>query len=225
MNKETISAAVKARIERFNRLYKEAVGYTFEEEVEVENQRYKREMEEYNNTTKLELLKRLKELGYDNEDEYIDHLDDIFESKGCLDHEDRDPIIQACWDKKPNSPAALYDYEKFVIDQAQDLANWIIDTYPGKEVEIWKSLAENKSSWDLIKVFKDLGYTGWKEGHSGNTGSSAVMFASTLIETPELFPYLHGALTPLVGDSGYHDNREDVHDAIENYKKTHPDFN
>ena len=48
MNKEIISAAVKARIERFNRLYKEAVGYTFEEEVEVENQRYEREMEEYN---------------------------------------------------------------------------------------------------------------------------------------------------------------------------------
>lgn len=225
MNKEIISAAVKARIERFNRLYKEAVGYTFEEEVEIENRRYEREMEEYNNTTKLELLKRLKELGYDNEDEYDNHLNDIFESKGFLDKEDRDPIIEACLDKTPNSPAPLYDYEKFVIDQAQDLANWIIDTYPGKEVETWKSLAENKSSWDLIKVFKDLGYTGWKEGHSGNTGSSAAMFAFTLIETPELFPYLHGALTPLVGDSGYHDNREDVHDAIENYKKTHPDFN
>ena len=68
------------------------------------------------------------------------------------------------------------------------------------------------------RFIQEAGYDGWGDGHSGNSGGMAVRFAYDMLHTPELFPYEHGAMSYLVGDEGYHDDRSDVHEAVEAYK-------
>jgi hypothetical protein len=49
-----------------------------------------------------------------------------------------------------------------------------------------------------------------EEEHSGNTmGASWMLFRMYLIY-PELVPYVHGTLAPLIGDEGYYDDRSDL---------------
>ena len=45
--KEEIKDAIKARIERFNKLWFKALGYTFEEEPEIERVKYEDKMREW----------------------------------------------------------------------------------------------------------------------------------------------------------------------------------
>lgn len=218
VTKQDIENAIKARIDRFNRLYKKALGYTFEEEVEIEKKRYKAQMEEWNTVLEPRLIARANELGYEDDDEYFQY---------CLDNhiqpEDRDQEIQDLWGKIPVRPNPLYTYEMSVINQAKSIAFWFIDNFTGHEAEQWAEFAydadhNGRSSWDFVKAIKEAGYDGWDDGHSGNSGSMAISFAFTLLHDTELFPYMHGALCYLVGDEGYHDDRSDVHEAVETYK-------
>ena len=66
----------------------------------------------------------------------------------------------------------------------------------------------------LSEHIKEKGFDKWDDGHSGNSAGMSVLFASFLLFKRELFPYLHGALAPLVGDEGYHDDRADVELAL-----------
>lgn len=217
ITKQNIENAIQSRIDRFNGLYKRALGYTFEEEVDIENERYEREMAEY--TPKVEA--RAKELGYESEHDYINYLwDNHIEP----DDPRRDLVMQDLWKNCPKSPNELYTYEMSVINEAKRIAFWFIDNFAGNEKAKWKEFSpEGTSTWDFVKNIKEAGYDGWDEGHSGNSGSMAVSFAYGLLFQVELFPYMHGALCYLVGDEGYHDDRNDVHEAIEAYKKKHGD--
>ena len=212
--KQNIENAIQARIDRFNRLYKKALGYTFEEEVDIENERYEREMAEY----KPKVEARAKELGYESENDYLKYI-----WGNHIEPEDRDPVMQDLWDHSPKPSCELYTYEMFVINQAKSIAEWFIDNYPGKEAEKWAEMADGKSTFDFVDAMKKAGYKGWEDSHSGNTAGMSVSFAATLVHDPQLFPFMHGALCYLVGDEGYHDDRSDVHEAVENYRKKHPD--
>lgn len=220
--KEEIKDAIKARIERFNKLWFKALGYTFEEEPEIERVKYEDKMQEWEEVYNPRLQARCKELGYENDDEYL---------KACWDRErdnwelynERDPEIQALWDKHPSAPSPLYNYEMSVINEAENIAHWFLDNYPGKELEMWDTFAKGKSAFEFVDEIKNAGYDKWNDGHSGNSGSMAVSFAYTLLFQTELFPYMHGALCYMVGDKGYYDDREDVHAAVEAFKAKHPD--
>ena len=215
VTKEDIENAIKARIDRFNRLYKKALGYTFEEEVEIENKRYEREMAEY----KPKVEARAKELGYESESDYLNY---IWDNHIEPDDPRRDPVMRELWKTEPKPSGELYSYEMSVIDEAKRIALWFVDNFPGQEKEKWLEFGpEGTSCWDFIKNIQAAGYDGWDDGHSGNSGSMAVRFAYDMLHTPELFPYEHGALCYLVGDKGCHDDRSDVHEVIEKYKKEH----
>ena len=216
ITKEDIQNAIKARIDRFNRLYKKALGYTFEEEVEVEQKRYEREMAEY--TPKVEA--RAKELGFNSEKDYLDY---IWDNKIDVDDPRRDPVMRELWKHEPKPSGELCTYEMFVINQAQSIANWFIDHFTGHETEQWEEFAydadhNGKDTFSFVKALKEAGYDGWDDGHSGNTAGMAIRFAYVMLFDLELFPYEHGALCNLVGDEGYHDDRSDVHEAVEAYK-------
>lgn len=213
ITKQDIENAIQARIDRFNRLYKKALGYTFEEEVEIERKRYEREMAEY--TPKVEA--RAKELGYESEKDYLDHLwDNDIEP----DDPRRDPVMQELWENSPKPSCELYSYEMNVINEAKRIAFWFIDHFAGDEVNRWAEFCpEGTSCWDFVKNIQEGGYDGWDDGHSGNSGSMAVRFAYVMLHDLELFPYEHGALCYLVGDEGYHDDRCDVREVVEAYKQ------
>ena len=207
VTKNDIENIIRARIERFNRLWFKALGYTFEEEPEIEQKKYEDAMHEWNTDINPKLQARCKELGYENDEEYLQHLWDSAE--------ERDSIVQGYWDKMPSSPSPLYNYEMSVINEAKNIAFWFIDAFPGCGEEKWKELAGDGDSFAFVDKIKSLGYDKWNEGHSGNSGSMAVRFAYAMLFQTELFPYQHGALSPLVGDAGYYDDRSDVHAAVE----------
>lgn len=218
ITKENIENAIKLRIDRFNRLWIKALGYSFEEEVEIEQKKYEAQMEVWNNTLQPRLIERANELGFKDDDEYLDYC-----WKNKIQPEDRDSEIQSLWKKHPNSPSPLYNYEMGVIDQAKNIAFWFIDNFTGHETEQWEKFAQEadkkgRSSFDFVKVIEESGYNGWDDGHSGNSGSMSIRFAYNMLHSLELFPYEHGALCYLVGDKGYHDDRSDVNEAIEHYK-------
>ena len=126
----------------------------------------------------------------------------------------------------PKPPCALYSYEMKVISEAKRIAFWFIDHFAGHETEQWEEFAHDAdknggNSFDFVNVIQKAGYDGWDNRHSGNSGNMAVRFAYDMLHYPELFPYQHGALCHLVGDESYNDDRSDVHEVIEKYKKEH----
>lgn len=215
ITKEDIENAIRKRIDRFNRLWKKDMGYTFEEEPEIEHKRYEREMAEY----QPKVDARAKELGFETEKDYMQYLWD-----NHIDYDDprRDPVMKELWKTEPKSPSALYDYDMSVINEAKRIAFWFIDNFPGQEKEKWLEFGpEGTSSWDFVKNIQAAGYNEWSNVHSGNSGSMSVRFAYHMIHDLELFVYEHGALCYLVGDKGYHDDRSDVHEIVERWKKEH----
>ena len=192
----TIDEAIRARYDRFNRLWLAAEGHTFEDDPKVKKEEFDREMpaweEKVNN--------RAHELGFENHDAYWAYVckkqweenDPTFE---------RDPIIQKLWEKQPHY-SSLYDYEKMCIDEAKGIAEFIINM-GGDVKENWEKIRNDSTdSFEFMKGLKEAGYE-MDEGHSGNSASMSILFANSLLFNPEIFPYLHGALATLVGDSGY----------------------
>lgn len=104
----------------------------------------------------------------------------------------------------------LYGYEKVVIDQARSIAVYITEK-GGDWKPIWKVFCgeDNKIDTIINNLIKD-GYKGWDDGHSGNSAAQSIRFAHCLLKSPDLFPFLHGAMAVLVGDKGYNDDRSDL---------------
>lgn len=199
----TIDEAIRARYDRFNRLWLAAEGHTFEDDPKVKKEEFDREMpvweEKVNN--------RAHELGFENHDAYW-----LYVCKKQWEERDptfeRDPIIQKLWEKQPHY-SSLYDYEKMCIDEAKGIAEFI--TNMGGDVkENWEKIRnESTDSLEFMKGLKEAGYD-MDERHSGNSAGASVLFANVLLFNPDIFPYLHGALALLVGDEGYHDDRSDL---------------
>lgn len=114
----------------------------------------------------------------------------------------------------------IYQYEMSVINEAEHIAYWFMDTYKRKAKQKWDEFAkETEQDYDkFIKRIEQEGYV-FSDEHSGNSMHFSVMFAFVLLFQTELFPYMHGAMTPIIGDEGYHDNREDVDEVMETYKQ------
>ena len=210
----TIQEAITERIARFDRLWLQAVGYTFQDEPEVEEKRYNKEMAEWQPKAD----DAAKKHGFGDFDAYVTYV-----------REDNDRIeeLEDIWGQEPVTPTPLIKYEMSVIDESQRIAEFIEAKAEEKHLtpkEAWDLYAKKDddtyvSCWDFVDNIKADGYTGWDDGHSGNSGSAAVLFVRTLIFDRDLFPYLHGALSTLVGDKGYHDDRSDVKAYIEAHKK------
>jgi len=134
---------------------------------------------------------------------------------------DVDMQMKLLWEEKPKYPDGLYVYEMSVINEAENIAYWFMDTYHRKAKQKWEEFAKqaNHSNYEFIEIIKKEGYDKWFEGHSGNSGTQAILFAFTLLFQTELFPYLHGACASIVGDKGYHDDRIDAQEAIKKYKE------
>ena len=206
---EKIKEAIKARNDRFNRLWLKAVGHTFEEDVEYCENEIKKWEEKVD--------ARLSELGFKTWDEYNEFVtdnyhiydDDVTDEERVELAKRRDSVLEDLRTKRPVSSLFLYD--ETVIDQAEKICEFL-KTKNNDLKKAWNAyLTGGKmSSWDFVKKMQEDGFEDWDDGHSGNSGSAAVLFANTLIFRPELFPYLHGALATLVGDEGYHDDRSDI---------------
>lgn len=203
----TIDEAIKARIERFNRLYKKATGHTFEEDPEWCKQKEAEELVEWQKKVDVYLAK----LSLPNLDEFYATLP---EREDCCGYDwsvvDED-FKELLWHKPHHS--SNYGYEMMVIDQAKEIANFLISK--GDPKEMWDKYAKDESGKyiDIFKFVENLqadGFDKWDDGHSGNSAGAAIMFANSLIFEIEIFPYLHGALALLVGDEGYHDDRSDL---------------
>ena len=196
----TFDEAIRARYDRFNRLWLAAEDHTFEDDPKVKKEEFDREMpaweEKVNN--------RAHELGFENHDAYWAYVckkqweerDPTFE---------RDPIIQKLWEKRPHY-SSLYDYEKMCIDEAKGIAEFI--TNMGGDVkENWEKIRnDSNDTFEFMKGLKEAGYD-IDEGHSGNSAGASILFANALLCNPDVCPCLHGALALLVGDEGYHDDR------------------
>jgi hypothetical protein len=214
----TIKQAITLRIARFDLLWLKSVGYTFQDEPEVEQKRYEKEMAEWQPKAD----EAARKYGFTKFDDYPNSID----YEADPGEQGRIEELQEIWNAEPKEPNALINYEMNVIDEAERIAYFIQDKAKEKGLtnkEVWDSYAkkgeEYASCWDFVKNIQADGYDGWDEGHSGNSGSASVRFASTLLFNIELFPYMHGALTPLVGDKGYHDDRSDVKEYIEKFGK------
>ena len=100
----------------------------------------------------------------------------------------------------------LFEYEVFCMTEAIKIAEFIKDndTYSALLTE-----AGTKSLHEFIKFLKNKGLK-LNDGHSGNTMKQSFSLFLCYITRPDLIPYMHGSLAPLVGDTGYYDDRSDI---------------
>ena len=197
----TIQEAVDKRIERFNRLYLAATGHTFEEDEQWCKDQNEAEFPAWEAKVK----EKLASLGYESADDY-------FEAYRNNPEEIYDEEFFNIWKRRP-CHTSNYSYEKFCIDQAIKVVEFIRSQERTPE-EIWDKYAKQNGvyvdTFDFVKGLQADGFKGWSEEHSGNTGGQSIMFAQCILFHPIMFQYLHGALSPLCGDEGYHDDRSDI---------------
>ena len=196
----TIQEAIKARIDRFNRLYLAAVGHSFEDDPKWCEEQMKKELPAWEE----KINSRLKELN-------LPSLEDYLHTRYYTEDEKlpTDDIVEQLRKEEPRY-SSLYQYEMVVIEQAKSIAEWFESQENPKD--LWNSMP--KSIFEFIEELKKKGFDKWDEGHSGNSASMSIMFAGALLFSRNLFPYLHGALTPLIGDKGYHDDRSDIEQVL-----------
>lgn len=208
---------IKTRIDRFNRLWNDALGYSFEDEPTIENDRYTKEMD----TWKPKADELAKKYGFES---IADYENKKWESHYSSDENEINiDVLDDILKMKPTAPNALYDYEMIVINEAERIARFITRKSKERNEDIrtvWNSYAKENDEWvdnfKFVQNIKKDGYKKWDDGHSGNSAGMALMFANCMLFRPDIFPYLHGALAPLVGDEGYHDDRKDVPKFNEN---------
>ena len=196
----TIQEAIKARIDRFNRLYLAAVGHSFEDDPKWCEEQIKKEFPVWNK----KVNSRLKELNIPSLEDYI--YTRYYAEDRILPTDD---IIEQLRKEEPHY-SSLYPYEMSVIEQAKSIAEWFESQENPKD--LWNSMP--KSIFELVDELKNKGFDKWDEDHSGNSAGMSVRFARTLLFNRDLFPYLHGALVLLVGDEGYHDDRSDIEQVL-----------
>ena len=197
----TIQEAVDKRIERFNRLYLAATGHTFEED----EQWCKEQNESEFPAWEAKVNERLTSLGYESADVY-------FEAYRNNPEEIYDEEFFDIWKRRP-CHTSNYSYEKFCIDQAVNVVEFI-RSQEGTPEEIWDKYVKQNGvyvgTFDFVKGLQADGFKGWSEEHSGNTGGQSILFAQCILFHPIVFQYMHGALAPLCGDEGYYDDRSDI---------------
>lgn len=200
----TIDEAIRARLDRFNRLWLEAEGHTFEDDPKVKKEEFDREFPAWEEKANA----RAKVLGFEDHDKYWAYVCKMqFDDK--VPGFTRDEVMQDIWEHQPHY-SSLYDYEMSVINEAKKIAEFV-QSLDGNVEENWKKICGDGEGkiYDFLDNLEKMGYE-MDDGHSGNSASMSVLFANSLLFNPEIFPYLHGALASLVGDEGYHDNRSDV---------------
>ena len=197
----TIQEAVDKRIERFNRLYLAATGHTFEEDEQWCKEQNEAEFPAW----EAKVNERLTSLGYESADTY-------FEAYRNNPEEIYDEEFFDIWKRRP-CHTSNYSYEKFCIDQAVNVVEFI-RSQEGTPKEIWDKYAKQNGvyvdTFDFVKGLQADGFKGWSEEHSGNTGGQSILFAQCILFHPIVFQYMHGALAPLCGDEGYYDDRSDI---------------
>ena len=196
----TIQEAIKARIDRFNRLYLAAVGHSFEDDPKWCEEQIKKEFPVWNK----KVNSRLKELNIPSLEDYI--YTRYYAEDRILPTDD---IIEKLRKEEPHY-SSLYPYEMSVIEQAKSIAEWFESQENPKD--LWNSMP--KDIFEFVEELKKKGFDKWDEDHSGNSAGMSVRFARTLLFNRDLFPYLHGALVLLVGDEGYHDDRSDIEQVL-----------
>lgn len=151
----------------------------------------------------------------------------LFQS-GTEDHHDFEHHFDD--DGKPG----LFQYEMFCIETALAFAELLptkedFDSFLNECEENFKLNPPEKYNWeskkdyskrieegpDLFDVVKRLHEKNPENKirrgeHSGNSMGMSWLLYRTYLFNPELVPYMHGALTPLVGDEGYYDDRSDL---------------
>jgi len=203
---------IRARIDRFNRLWENAVGYSFEDEPKITQAKYETDMAVWQPKAD----EKARKCGFESMDTYIDmrfKSYDVSEKRFKINNDE----LNDWWSIRPQFPSPLYLYEMSVINEAERIAEFITniaDEWHATVRSVWEYFGkENGEYVDCFKFVENLkkeGYTGWDEGHSGNSGSESVLFANCLLFKPDFFPFLHGALANLVGDKGYYDDRNDI---------------
>ena len=197
----TIQEAVDKRIERFNRLYLAATGHTFEEDEQWCKDQNEAEFPAW----EAKVNERLTSLGYESADAY-------FEAYRNNPEEIYDEEFFDIWKRRP-CHTSNYSYEKFCIDQAVNVVEFI-RSQEGTPEEIWDKYVKQNGvyvgTFDFVKGLQADGFKGWSEEHSGNTGGQSILFAQCILFHPIVFQYMHGALAPLCGDEGYYDDRSDI---------------
>lgn len=197
----TIQEAVDKRIERFNRLYLASTGHTFEEDEQWCKDLNEAEFPAWEAKVK----EKLTSLGYESADAY-------FEAYRNNPEELYDEEFFDIWKRRP-CHTSNYSYEKFCIDQAVNVVEFI-RSQEGTPKEIWDKYAKQNGvyvdTFDFVKGLQADGFKGWSEEHSGNTGGQSILFAQCILFHPIVFQYMHGALSPLCGDEEYYDDRSDI---------------
>lgn len=210
----TIDEAIKARVERFNRLFIDATGHSFEDDPKWCEEQNKKEREVWLPKFKAVLEKN----GFKNEEEYVKQIrwedkNGVFIRVGGID--EIDDLLR----EEPHR-SSVYGYDEMIHQQVKEIINFMSKKYDSL-LDGWNKVSDNntKNCWDIVDALKEDGFKKWDDGHSGNSGSMCILLVSIFIKTPDLFPYSHGALCYLVGDEGYHDKRDDIPaEIIEKYK-------
>ena len=113
----------------------------------------------------------------------------------------------------------LFKYEMFVMEESLTLYEHFKDVEDiNAYLEEFKVAFEKETGKkpEISDIVKDVPNFRYSE-HSGNTLSASWLMFVTYKTEPEMVKFLHGSLAPLVGDSGYYDNREDVKKYIKEH--------
>ena len=214
----TIQEAIRQRIERFNRLWLKAVGYSFEDEVEI----MKKERDDAVNKAN----ERAKEIGYSDYQEYIEKLNSFYKYDETMGYQlsdevsynkAKDNVLDELIKNIP-TVSPLYLYEMSVLNEVEKIINFLYTKDDDLKKAWEKYLTNENRTWNEIgKEMEKDGYE-FGKGHSGNSYAQSLSLAHVFVSDPDLFQYAHGSLAALVGDEGYHDDRSDVKEFLEKRK-------
>ena len=214
----TIQEAIKQRIERFNRLWVKAVGYSFEDEVEILKKEHDNAVNKAN--------ERAKEIGYSDYQEYIEKLNSFYKYDETMGYQlsdevsynkAKDNVLDELIKNIP-TVSPLYLYEMSVLNEVEKIINFLYTKDDDLKKAWEKYLTNENTTWNEIgKEMEKDGYE-FGKGHSGNSYAQSLSLAHVFVSDPDLFQYAHGSLAALVGDEGYHDDRSDVKEFLEKRK-------
>ena len=157
---------IKARIDRFNRLWNLAVGYSFEESDRIRKEEYEKLLSAWQPLAD----KKAIDFGFDSFNDYLDGriLDDTYE---------KIPELEKLYEERPRNKGGLYSYEMSVIDEAERIAIFITNKSKKLNMDthiVWDKYAKNGDEYVGCFTFVDNivndGYKGWFEGKCKTKG-------------------------------------------------------
>lgn len=205
-----IKETIKQRIERFNKLWNKALGYSFEDEPSIMQKKYDEWEIVANN--------KAKELGYDNYHDYCKKLysyyDDDYNISNMEDYNKtkNDTMDEILKNKPSNSP--LYLYEISVLNEVENIVNFLYTKNENLKTAWEKYITDDNMTYsDFGKALENDGFE-FSKDHSGNSFTQSLILTRIFIYEPDMFQYAHGSLANLVGDEGYYDDRSDVKEYL-----------